>query len=190
MSFKEALSTIQAVVTIGAVLVGGVWTYNAFIKERKGLPHLNVGQEVSNIEYSKKSQIVRVAIELSNTGSTLVKLKRSTIRIQQILPQTPCRPGQPCASDEVAAATDSADRKEDRFTWPLLCERERNYDTPVDIEPGEKEVLDFEFAVPSDVFLIRVYSYFRNEQKTRTGAEMGWGTSTYYDLRNHKGAGG
>jgi len=182
--FREILAVVQAVVTIGAVLVGGMWTYNIFIKERKGLPHLNVEQKVTHIDYSPNSRIVRTALSLSNTGNTLVQIKTSTIRIQQVLPQLPCKSDEPCAPTEVAAAKSSVARKTDRFTWPLLCERVRDHETPVLIEPGEKEELDFEFAVAADVQLVRVHSHFQNEQGTKEGAEIGWGTSTYYDLRS------
>ena len=75
------------------------------------------------------------------------------------------------------------ERKEDRFSWPLLSERTKIFEKTMDIEPGEKDVIDFEFVLSSRVETIRIYSFFRNEQKTKGKDEVGWSISTYYDFR-------
>jgi len=58
-----------------------------------------------------------------------------------------------------------------------------------DIEPGEKQLLEFEFVVPSEVKVVRVYTYFRNDQKLKDGSEVGWTASSYYDFRTPNGEG-
>ena len=41
---------------------------------------------------------------------------------------------------------------------------------------------DFEFVTPSNVRAVRIYTYFRNEQKSKRGTEIGWTASSYYDF--------
>jgi len=186
MSFKETITTTQAIVSVIAVFVGGLWTYDLFIKERKHVPHINVEQKASHIRFTKGVNVMRLAVELTNTGNSLAKIQTSLIRIQQVLPQVPCVPGQTCVSEAINVAVQDRIMRADRFTWPLLSER--TIDTPLEIEPGEKEMIDFEFAVPSHVKVVRIYSYFRNETKRKGQSEMGWGLSNYYDFgANEKG---
>lgn len=182
MNIKEKIQTIQAAVSIIAIVVGGFWTYNLFIKERKHYAHANIEQKVSHITLSGRINLLRIDIGLTNTGNSRLILKRSVIRIQQILPILPCAEHEPCAVKEVNIALKETQRREDRFSWPLLSERNQIFEKTIDIEPGEKDVKDFEFIIPSDVKAVRVYSYFRNEQKTTSKDEVGWSISTYYDF--------
>jgi len=189
MTCKEKIETTQAFITIVAIVVGGFWTYNLFIKERKDYPHANIEQKLSHIALSDRINLLRLEIQLSNTGNSRLVLKKSVIRIQQILPVLPCTEPEPCAVNQVNTALKEIKRKEDRFSWPLLSERNKIFPEPLDIEPGEKDVIDFEFVIPLKVEAVRVYSYFRNEKKTKGANEVGWSISTYYDLRKpYRGA--
>ena len=182
MTFKETVQTIQAIVTTIAVLVGGIWTYNLFVKERRNYPHLNVEQKVSHIALSDRVRLLGVSIGIANTGTSRALLRKSIVRIQQILPVLPCSAREPCAVDQVNAALKAVERKEDRFSWPLIGERETVSDIPLSIEPGEKGAVDFEFAIPAKVRVVRVYSYFENAKVSTDVSAIGWSTSTFYDF--------
>ena len=182
MTCKERIETIEAIVTIVAIILGGIWTYNLFIKERKHYPHANIEQKVSHVALSNDINLLRVDIGLTNTGNSRLVLKKSIIRIQQILPILPYIEQNIQAVKQVNAALKETERKEDRFSWPLLSERNKIFEKPLDIEPGEKDVIDFEFVIPSKVKAIRIYSYFRNEEKTKGKDEVGWSISTYYNF--------
>jgi hypothetical protein len=106
------------------------------------------------------------------------------VRVQQIFPVSPCADTQPCAADQVNKALRRVERKEDRFSWPLISERIKHWDNPIEIEPTEQDQIDFEFAVHANVTDVRIYSYIRNEKKR----EIGWFLSSYYKLDNDKGA--
>jgi hypothetical protein len=107
---------------------------------------------------------------------------KAIIRIQQILPLLPCPRDAGCAADEVNAAIKKIERKDDRFSWGLITERNTKFENSIRIEPGEKQLLDFEFVVPSVVKVVRVYSYVHNEMLKDSG-EIGWSASSYYDFR-------
>src|SRR5260370_42037668 len=87
---KEKLEIAQAIVTIAAVIVGGVWTYNLFIKERHEYPHANIVQKLSHVALSEQASLLRVGIELTNTANSLMKIVKSIILVIQILPSLPC----------------------------------------------------------------------------------------------------
>src|SRR5579871_2667088 len=90
MTFKEKVETTQAIVTIVAVFIGGLWTYNAFVKERQEYPHANIEQKISHAELSERLILLTVDIQLSNTGTTQIRVARSVVRVQQVLPLLPC----------------------------------------------------------------------------------------------------
>lgn len=190
LNFKEKIETIQAIVTIVALFVGALWTYILFVKERQQFPHAIIEHSISHVPLSQNTNLLRVAITLSNTGTARLLSGMSVIRVQQILPLPPCPRQGPCAKEEVDTATKEIVRKENRFTWPVLSERVNIPKYLLDIEPGEKDFVDFEFAVSNEVRVVRVYSYFRNDNRSSAEAQIGWTIASYYDFRNSKSRGG
>src|SRR5262245_38808987 len=102
--FKERLEIAQSIVTIAAVFIGGIWTYNLFIKERHEFPHANIEQKLFHVALSDETNLLRVGIELSNTGNSLMKIGSAIIRVQQISPSLPCTASSACAGNEISAA--------------------------------------------------------------------------------------
>ena len=146
MAFKDIVERTQAIVTIIAVVTGGVWTYNIFIMERKNYPHAIIEQKTSHVALSERANLLRVGIEVTNTGSSKLALGESMIRIQQILPVLPCSNDGPCVADEVNGALKERERKTDRFSWPVIAERKKNFEQSLEIEPGEKDNIDYHHA--------------------------------------------
>ncbi|MGA2465646.1 MAG: hypothetical protein ABSH06_14970 [Thermodesulfobacteriota bacterium] len=191
MSLKEKVETLKAGFGIVAILVAGFWTYYHFIMERRNFPHANIEQKISHISLSKNINLLRLNIELTNTGNARLVSHRSIARIQQILPILSCKENDPCSVKQVNAALKETQRKENRFSWPLVAERETIFKPALEIEPNEKDIIDFEFAVPSSIKVLRVYSYFRNDKKTKGDKnEIGWSVSNYYDFRKASKEGG
>jgi hypothetical protein len=181
-TFKERVEIAQGIVTIVAVLVGGLWTYDLFIKERREYPHASIEHKITHVALSDQNLVLRVGLDLTNTGSSLMAIQQSIIRVQQISPQLPCSKDGPCAANELSEATAKIVRENDRFSWPLIAERTVSFAPTVEIEPGEKQSFDFEFVTPSNIKAVRIYTYLRNEQKSRKGKEIGWAASSYYDF--------
>ena len=182
-NFKDKIEIAEAIVTIFAIIVGGLWTYKIFIKERASYPHANIKHNISHIAISDKINLLRVAIELTNTGNSKMVVNKSLIRVQQILPILPCVKASPCSISQVNDSLRNRDRKEDRFAWPMIGQRTKIWDKPLELEPSEKDLIDFEFAISSDVNQVRIYSYFRNEKKKTENEEIGWSISSYYKLK-------
>jgi hypothetical protein len=178
-TFKDWVDIAQSVVTIIAVLVGGLWTYDVFIKERHDYPHANIEHKITHLPLTAKNRLLRVGLDLTNAGSSLMEINQSIVRIQQILPAVPCS-NDPCAASQLKDASAEVERKDDHFTWPLIAERDVK--ATIEIEPGEKQSLDYEFVIPSTVKAIRIYTYFKNEQRSKKDKEIGWYASSYYDF--------
>lgn len=182
LKLKESIDITKGIITILAIIIGGFWTYNIYVKERRHFPHANIEQTVEHISLSEKINLLHVTITLMNDGASRLFLKKGFVRIQQILPEPDCNGNQPCvpSQNQIEVSLKGNQRKQDRFSWPLIQERNKTFEIPLDIEPGEKDIIGFEFALSSSVKAIRVYSYFRNEAKSKPGSEIGWKTYQFY----------
>ena len=58
----------------------------------------------------------------------------------------------------------STQREENKFTWPIILKRKSIF--TVNIEPNEKDQLDFEFPLPSNINTIRIYTHIENTKKS------------------------
>ena len=186
MIFKDMVSTAKSIITIAAIFVGGLWTYDLFIMERKHYPHANIEQKISYVALSEQTNLLRVGIELTNTGNSRLLSSKSIVRIQQILPVPSCPEQGPCVEEEVNNALKEIGRKANRFSWPLIAERENSFKNPLDIEPGEKDFIEFEFVVPAKIKVVRIYSYFSNDLKSKDQNEVGWSISSHYGFGKSK----
>jgi hypothetical protein len=181
-ALKQVVDILQGIATIVAIIVGGIWTYNLFVKEREEYPHAELTHKISNVPLPTNKILLRIAVEVANSGKTQLKIKNALVRVQQILPLSACSSQNECAQSELTTAASSVAQKQDRFSWPLIAERADNLDAPNEIEPGEKQEFDFEFALSSDVREVRVYFYFKNDTLGNGENEYGWYGSDYYNF--------
>ncbi len=185
MKLKEKIETVQTVVTTIGIIIGGLWTYNIFIKERHNYPHANLQLEVSHVGLSSQINLLRITTVVTNSGTSKLDLKEATIRIQQIKPVLDCTGTPSCATDQVNDALNRIEQQLDKFTWPMISQRRKIWKNAIEIEPKEKEKLDFEFAIPSNVKHVRIYTFHKNERKfKRKGGDYGWGLSSYYNFES------
>jgi hypothetical protein len=165
--FKEVLDIIQAIVTVAAVLVGGVWTYILFIKERHDYPHLNLEHIISHVLLPKHTVLLRVGIKVENIGQVRALTSETIIRVQQILPIAHCAQPDKCISVDLNKEVNNINSDFDRLDWPLLVKRVSSDGR--EIEPSERENLDFEFVVPDYIKVVRVYTFIRVCPRTSCG---------------------
>jgi hypothetical protein len=182
-SQKNWFESTQAVATVVAIVLGGIWTYRLFIAQRQGFAHANFEEKISSVALTDQVRLVQVILKLENIGHSLIKVTDATVKIQQVLPIRGCDPSELCAARELNEALDSRGRSDDRFDWPVIAERDEKTLQP--IEPGEKALLDFEFAVPASVEVARVYGFIQNDELTeKRQTPVGWNDVRIYDLRS------
>jgi hypothetical protein len=183
MSLKDWVDVISKFVTMAAVVFGGIWTYNLFIAERQHYPHANVEHNVTHVPLSPCATLVRVGVQITNSGRTKVLSSRAIIWVQRLRPLRPCEDGAPCVKKELLDNFKDATRTSDHFTWPAIGYRKSEAPGLLDLEPNEKEEQDYEFVIPSSIEFVRVYSYYRNDRKiSPTGVDIGWRTSSYHNI--------
>lgn len=153
-----------------------------FVKERANYPHAKIEHGLSHVTLSKNTNLLVVSMTIKNTGTSRLEIKKMLIRVQQVIPILPCGDKQPCAVKQINEALRRVDRKEDRFSWPLISERIKISDPPIELEPSEEDSIDFDFAIPSNVTGVRVYSYIRNEAKV----QIGWFLASYYSFGSER----
>jgi hypothetical protein len=177
--WKDRIDIVQSLISIIAIIVGGWWTYDIFLKERRNLPHANLEHIVSHFPLTQDINLLSVVVKITNNGQARMDIASTDVRIQQVLPMLPCAESQiDCATDELDIALQETARAGDRFHWTKIAGRKNFLESPLLVEPGETEYMDFEFAIPADTRLIRVYSYIRNETDTK----LGWDMSNFYEM--------
>lgn len=156
---KLYVEVIQAALTSVAIVVGGIWTYQQFIRERPNKGHLVISQSAQDFVVSAGQIFVQVRIELENVGSSRVLIYDGVTRLQQILP----------LSEKISRAIEGSDADlTRRFTerqtlpWPIICSGHLS-SMQRSLEPGEKLYLTQDFLVPNTVRLLRAYSYFTGD---------------------------
>jgi hypothetical protein len=177
-------SLIQALVTSGAILVGGAW----YLVERQPLPHADVSQTINVVPVDKGLIAVEAQVTIKNLGRRLLKIRKIDAKLQAVSAK----------SFDYRTLTDhdndsywSAKRPEpyqddDQFhfaelRWPIL--RRFNREVQHDIEAGESDVFVATFLMrcPAHDFVrvaTEVYNPtdFKNEGltwKARSFANVG-----------------
>ena len=170
---KKWLETIQSAITIGAIILGGVWSYMLFISQRERAPHAIVEVKTSVLKLTDEVNLIQVTLKFQNTGHVLIPVIDASARLATVLPLLGCALNDTCATRELNAALENQDRAADKFDWPVLADRDSN--TPNPVEPGETTNLQFEFAIPAYVKVVRVYGFVKNDYTSeRDKKREGW----------------
>jgi len=179
MNWRDLSEVASNVITIVAIVAGGIWTYLLFVRQRQRFPRLHLALSASVVSREEFS-LVRCYLTFANAGTVVVRPKSAQARLRQVFP---------APSDVEAAAQsglDPVDADRQQIEWPLLAQRNWLW-TPdeFEIEPGESDTLCADFFVPLSVEVVEIYAHVSNPTKSRTG--LGWQCSTLIVL--HKGGG-
>lgn len=173
--------------TIAAVLVGGFWTYWAFVRERTRWPRANLELVMSHRELSADKTLLHVKVKVNNSGRGLMKLTELWVDVRRVLP----------LSDEVAEELRSgtliaAESGKAGWRIPQDCQHECRWGpgekrkVEPEIEPGENDEFPHDFIVPSTLRTVYIYVHVKNEAR-KGRDELGWTVSSYYDLAGTEG---
>jgi hypothetical protein len=189
------LQAIQAALTIVAIVVGGLWAYMLFIKQRQQYAHLKIEHQVTHVLLPKHRILLIVDVNHSNVGTVKVSLTSADVKIYSLRQQSPTAE----AIEQVNGSRFSADEPD--LLWDIQAERKATWDpqrnmflemlarfrntrTNPDervVEPGESDQLHYEFILSDDAWPLLIYSYFENP--TITDRNIGWVTRSLYDPR-------
>ncbi len=176
------MSWAKELLTILAVIVGGIWAYLLFIRTRQKYPRLNLQTVVTVMRYSDSERLLRLGLKLENVGSVLAKLRMTDVYVQQLKPW-------PHAVLEEIRHMDSTAAETGEGNWPLICERKLTFDKgKKEIEPGEKDEIWLDFIIEGDVEAGLVYAHVQNESKKRHRLlwrrQIGWNTTVTFTVQD------
>jgi hypothetical protein len=180
--WKDVGEALESFATALALILGGLWTYLAFFRQRLSLPRLDVTVAVQEASMAK-CVLVRAQVSLRNSGSVIVRSNRGEIRLRQVIPP-------PSEIEEaVASGLDPVPSDCAQIEWPMLAGRQWNWKKgEFEIEPGEADSLCADFFVPLKTQVIELYFFLANARKT--GQNIGWTVSHIYHLSNQGGKSG
>lgn len=174
--FRDIASIAQSITTMLAIVVSGFWGYWVFVKNRQQYPRANLSQSITHRKIDGRNILLHVVVIVQNVGEILLCLRTAETRIQKVLPLP-----KPVAKTLRKGENPVLKGETEINAWPLLgCHETGFQENLFEIEPGETQELHHDFVIPSGVKTILVYSYLKNIKKRNR--EIGWNTTTYYDI--------
>ena len=172
---KDVIAAVANCATIIAIVVGGIWTYLLFVRQRLGLPRLNTVITPHAVRIDQ-GWLLHVRVDLKNTGSVVLPVRYAELRMLQVVPLPKD------IATKITNGFDPVDSGETGILWPMLAHREWNWErSAFEIEPGESDSVASDFFVPEDVSVLELYFYLANERKRQKG--IGWTTTILQELK-------
>ena len=173
----EIVESIESVVTILAILLGGAYAIFKLGVFRDLKPHLTITQSVSHRHIGSNYIHIAVMVELQNSSKVAMELRHAFFRAQMISPLTD-------EEIEQLYGNTFTDDEDKRIWWPTLEEIDKSWGVgELIIEPNETHSETYEFIVGMETETVMIYAYFHNPQY-ESGANVaeGWDTTTVYDI--------
>lgn len=179
---KEIAEFLQAVFTILAIIVGGIYSYYLFWKTRPIFPRANITHHLGHRPIANDKLWLHVSVKISNAGDVLISLVEGEVRISKVLPLPPD------ILDSINKGHDPVDEEEGEtmIMWPEIALRESKWEKgkEVRIEPNESDELHYDFIInAAETKTIEIYSHFRNV--VIRNRPIGWTFTTFHDLQPH-----
>jgi hypothetical protein len=177
MGIRDYAELIESIVTVVAILVGGIWSYFLFVQNRQRYPRANVQITVTHKKIPNKKILIHVKVAISNIGNILLSIVSLETRLQCVLP----------ISTELEGLTKGKLllNGETEIEWPLIDSYERTFNNgDYEIEPNETQEMCFDFIVDNSTQTVAIYCYIKNQKKRRR--EIGWDSTVLYDLNEEK----
>jgi hypothetical protein len=178
-TWKTATDLAANLFTIGAIIIGGVWAYFRFARERTRWPRAELQLVLIHRRLTEGESLLSAKVKVHNSGSGLMKLEELRLYIHRVLP-----PGdetrQKIESGTLIQSGDAAGEA----NWPCIEPFKRTWsgDMRPEIEPQENDEFPYDFVVPSDLETVFVYAYLQNTNKRTKKGELGWSVTAFYDL--------
>ena len=187
LKLAVAATFVQALYTISAIAIGGIYAWVKLQIFREFDPHLSISQTVSHRRLGTKYIHLAVTAELKNSSKVSVEIRQALFRLQQIAP---------LSDDDVEALYHEYSLSlddENYILWPTYSEIKNTWSPgSFVIEPGEIETEVYEFIVPAELERVLVYAYFTNDEsisgddddesfEEEDGDRM-WEATTVYDI--------
>ena len=166
---KDTLETIESAAKIAAIIIGGIWTYRAFVRSRGYQPRAALTHQISHRTLDDGRRLLVVDVLLENLGEVSIILREAETWVQQMVPLPPALDGKKDIVED--------DRTE--ANWPYL-DKIHKQDFPHNeyiIDPKERDQFRHNFIFGCEVKTIQVYTCLLPQ---RSG--IGWKLKSTYDI--------
>jgi len=167
----ETVKTLAEIAASAATALGivgaGFWSFVLFRRRRQQFPRVAISHQTHCLRLPDGRTVLRVFARIANTGEVLVSLRFARTRVQQLFP----------VPDHifqlVSQGGDFVPQREKELPWTVLDAKKWQFDEhKAEVEPGEAEVLNSDFVIPTGVQQILLYTYVNNQAKR--DSEIGW----------------
>ena len=181
---KNILEATKSLVTTIAILTGGLWTYNLFIKKRQGFPKIKLTHNMFCLSLNRDKCLIHIEITIVNKGNILAILNKAEIGIYQILPLSSNLKNLINKESLVNLSAQNSPlwtKGKAEISWELIGWNNSilSRSDKIELEPGEEDRVCCDFIVSSQTKVIELYSYFKNIHKK----EIGWGLTTIHKIK-------
>ncbi len=171
---KMWLLIAESVAKILAIVVGGVWTYSLFVRNRLRYPKAELELVVQHFPLGSGKRLLHCAIKITNCGDVLLRPSTCKLCLRQVIPV-----------DKEVQFLDGCDpvlAGEHELKWLLIVERK--WGKVAEIEPGESDQIHTDFVINADIELVQFYGFVGNPRKLKN--DFGWPLTRFYPLLDPK----
>ena len=149
----------QAIFTIIAIFLGGIFAWRRGYFFRHGQPHVTIAHKITHRQISDSYVHIEVTAILRNTSLVKVEIRDGLFTIQQLAPFADA------FAEELYAQTFIDQQHNGTLQWLNLNETRLSWNRDDLIaEPGESVAVTFEYIIPNFVASILITTYFYNLQ--------------------------
>lgn len=177
-TWQNAAETLASAATVVAIVVGGIWAYWGFVRERNRWPRGELTLEVTHRHLDDEICVLHAKLRIKNVGRGLMKLEEMRVDLQRVRPlgehmRSALRRGKPFNSTGYQADWPEIDQH-------VICWKE----SQPELEPGETDEFPVDFFIQPAEEVVFVYAYLRNVRKK--GQPLGWPATAFYDIEEAK----
>ena len=154
-------------VTTGAIIVAGLWTYRLFVRKRIAHARVNLSLESVDRQDDMGWRLIHIKINVENVGNVILRADAAELRVRQVLPFPDS------IQQSIHLGDDPVSPGRTEVEWPLISVRKWKWDEGLfEVEPGESDSLHADFIVPDHVVAVEYYVFIANESKKKIS--LGW----------------
>jgi len=173
--YKDGLAGLETICKIGALIVGGIWAWKGFIRNRLRFPSATLEHVITSWSDENKT-FLHVKVRVTNTGNILIKLSKGKTWVEKLTPlpskvRKALRTGAPIA------------KRGQEIDWSLIEKRELAAADAKEIEPKESDELNFDFVIDNRISRVLVYTHLENEVKGLR-KKIGWNLTSIYVIES------
>ena len=178
--WKDVFSIIQAALISVGIIVGGIWTYFLFVRQRLRFPKADIKLFITDKILPEGVRLIHAEIKVNNIGHVILELEKSELRLRQIVPI----PDE--IKQDIKDGVDPVPQDDSEIKWPMVTGRKWKWNNDdFEIEPGESDSLHADYIIKSNIKIVEFYFHLSNTKKKRK--KLGWSLTKIHEFDNKEG---